>query len=174
VPGATDFPKFSQFVTDRNIFDPARQPHYYSSGYRPKTRSRVRTAAPGIMLVGTMSYEKGMFAFFNGNSADLKKALQAGEKIADYTVTEISPSQVMLASADKKQQLRLRVGDGLRQENGKWVFAGAAELPAEPGSTETTAGSASGDSSTPATPTSAGESNDVLKRLMQLREKENQ
>ena len=82
------------------------------------------------MLVGTMSYEKGMFAFFNGNSTDLKKALQAGEKIADYTVTDIAPSVVKLESADKKQQLELKVGDGLRQENGKWVLSGAGELPA--------------------------------------------
>ena len=129
------------------------------------------------MLVGTMSYEKGMFAFFNGNNADLKKAMQAGEKIADYTVTDISAGRVKLESADKKQQLDLKVGDGLRQENGKWVFSGASELPAGTNSAEPT-GSSSGESSSeasaPAAPSSTGEPNDVLKRLMQLREKENQ
>jgi hypothetical protein len=176
VPGPADYTKFSAFVTDRNIFDPNRVPHSYSPTTRTRTRTRARNSAPGIMLVGTMSYEKGMFAFFNGNSADLKKALQAGEKIADYTVTEISPSRVMLESADKKQQLKLQVGDGLRQENGKWVFSGSSELPAGNSSAETPS-SSSGDGSSEAgatlAPSSAAEPNDVLKRLMQLREKEN-
>jgi hypothetical protein len=176
VPGPTDYSKFSQFVTDRNIFDPNRQPHY-SSNSRPRAKTRVRNAAPGIMLVGTMSYEKGMFAFFNGNSADLKKALQVAEKIADYTVTDISPNRVKLESSDKKQQLELKVGDGLRQENGKWVFSGAGELPAETGARETTSASGGEDSSdagATTAPSSASQPNEVLKRLMQLREKENQ
>ena len=176
VPAATDYAKFSHFVTDRNIFDPNRVPHSYSPTTRTRTRTRTRTSAPGIMLVGTMSYEKGMFAFFNGNSADLKKALQAGEKIADYTVTDISPSRVKLESADKKQQLELKVGDGLRQENGKWVFSGSSELPAGNSSTETTSsstGESSSEADATAVPSSAAEPNDVLKRLMQLREKEN-
>ena len=173
VPGPSDYAKFSAFVTDRNIFDPNRVPHNISSGNRPRTRTRVRNSAPGIMLVGTMSYEKGLFAFFNGNSADLKKALQAGDKIADYTVTDIAPSRVTLESADKKQQLKLKVGDGLRQENGKWVLSNSGELPAETGSAET-ANATDADSSTPAAPVAAGEQNDVLKRLMQLRAKENQ
>ncbi len=138
-------------------------------------KTRTRIAAPGIVLVGTMSYEKGLFAFFNGNSADLKKALQVGEKIADYTITDISPNRVKLESADKQQQFDLKVGDGLRQENGKWVFSGAGDLPAEAGATETTsAPSGENSSGTTPAPSSANEPNEVLKRLMQLREKENQ
>ncbi len=144
-------------------------PHSYSPTRRT-IRPRTRTETPGLILVGTMSYEKGMFAFFNGNSADLKKAIQAGEKIADYTVAKITPSRVELESADKQQQLELKVGDGLRQENGKWVLSGGGELPAASGS----ANAPDAGSSTPAPPSSASEPNDVLKRLMQLREKENQ
>ena len=174
VPGPTDYAKFSHFVTDRNIFDPNRQPHSYSPTTRTRTRTRTRpTSAPGIMLVGTMSYEKGMFAFFNANNSDMKKALQVAEKIADYTVTEITANRVKLESADKKQQLELKVGDGLRQENGKWVKSDTGELPSETGATETT-NTGGGDSSTPAAPAAAGESNDVLKRLMEKRAKENQ
>jgi len=179
VPGPADYAKFSAFVTDRNIFDPNRTPHYYSSGSRPRTRTRTRsTAAPALTLVGTMSYEKGMFAFFNGNDADLKKALRVTEKIADYTVVDISPNRVTLETADKKKQFDMKVGDAMRQENGRWVFADAGEPPAGTSSPETTAGSSSPDSSSesaaPAAPSSANEPNDVLKRLMQLREKENQ
>ena len=171
VPGPADYTKFSSFVTDRNIFDPARVPHSYSSTrrYVPRTRTRSN-AAPGIQLVGTMSYEKGMFAFFNGNSAEWKKALQVGGKIADYTVVEISAQDVQVESADKKQQLELKIGEGLRQENGKWVLSGSGDLPAETSST----GSSSEATSTSATPASAAEPNDIIKRLMQKREKENQ
>ena len=176
VPGPADFDRFSHFVADRNIFDPNRVPHSYRPGsIRPPRPPRSR-GTPGIMLVGTMSYEKGMFAFFNGNSEEWKKALSVAGKIADYTVTEITASRVQLESADKKQQLELRVGDGLRQENGKWVLSAAGDLPAENSSTGTASSTSSsgGESSTPAAPASANEGNDVLKRLMQLREKENQ
>jgi len=174
VPGPTDYAKFSSFVTDRNIFDPNRQPHSYSPSSRPRVRTHPRTSTetPGAVLVGTMSYEKGWFAFFNGNSDDLKKALRVGEKITDYTVVAVSAAGVRLESEDKKEQLDLKVGDGLRQEGGKWVFAAAGEVTAN-GATSHAVGTSESkpDSSTPP---SANEGNDILKRLMQLREKENQ
>jgi len=176
VPGPADYAKFSTFVTDRNIFDPNRTPHYYSSSSRPRTRIRTRsTSAPALTLVGTMSYQKGMFAFFNGNSDDLKKALRVRDKIAGYTVVNISANRVKLATTDQKKEFEMKVGDAMRQENGRWVFADAGELPAETGSAAAAAASPSGgDNSTPAMPASTSEPNDVLKRLMQLREKENQ
>ena len=37
VPGPADYNSFSRFITDRNIFDPNRQPHY-SGGTRPMLR----------------------------------------------------------------------------------------------------------------------------------------
>jgi len=175
VPGPDDYTSFSRFITDRNIFDPSREPHNYNPNSR-QHRSRARSnGTPGIQLVGTMSYEKGMFAFFSGNSADLSKVLQVGDKIVDYTITAITADSVGLESADKKEQMALNIGDGLRQENSKWVFAKAGDLPVEAGAT-TSSGSSSDEStsSTPAAPASAVEQNDVLKRLMQLREKENQ
>jgi hypothetical protein len=177
VPKPDEYAKFSAFVTDRNIFDPNRQPHSYTSTYRPRTRTRTRTSGtPGIQLVGTMSYEKGWFAFFNASSDDNKKALYAGEKIAGYVVKEILPDWVRLESADQKEQLDLKVGDGLQQENGKWVLVHAGEMPAVTSSAATgsSSSSSSGENSTPAAPAPATEQNDVLKRLMQLREKENQ
>jgi hypothetical protein len=176
VPGPTDYASFSHFVTDRNIFDPGRQPHSYSSTAprRPSRRSSRNNSAPALTLVGTMSYEKGMFAFFNGNNSDLKKALQVAEKIAGYTIVDISPNHVKLETADKKQQFEMKVGDAMREEGGKWVFAGAEETVGETGPSETTPDAAGGENPAPDSPASANEPNDVLKRLMQLREKENQ
>lgn len=174
VPGPEDYAKFSAFITDRNIFNPNRQPHHYAPGYHPP-RAPVRTAAPDTRLVGTMSYEKGIFAFFSGNSAEMQKVLQAGQTIADYKVAAVAPGRVRLESADKKDEIELKVGDGLRQEDGKWVFAKAGTLPVAPVAPETvnSAGSPGGNAA-PVVPPSASQQNDVLKRLMELREKENQ
>ncbi len=178
VPGPQDFASFSHFITDRNIFDPNRVPHSYNPNhsYRP-SRTRRSSGTPGIQLVGTMSYEKGRFAFFGGNSADLSKVLQAGGKIADYTITEIAADSVQVESADKKEQAIMKIGDGFRQDNGKWVFAKAGDLSAV-SSTPPAAGASSSSSTdsagaTPAAPAAVGEPNDVLKRLMERRAKEN-
>jgi hypothetical protein len=181
LPGPQDYARFSSFITDRNIFDPNRTPHSYVPGQSHHTIHTHRNGAPGIQLVGTMSYEKGLFAFFSGNSSDLSQVLQVGGKLEDYTVTDIAVNSVRLESADKKDQSFLEVGDGLRQENGKWVFSKAGDLPAASGSEDSSASSNGGgaatpaDSAAPAAPiVPTGEMSDVLKRLMEKRQKENQ
>ena len=179
IPGPTDYPAFSRFVTDRNIFDPNRQPHYYSSTTRTRTpRVRHSASAPAFTFVGTMAYEKGLFAFFSGNDADLKKVLLTSGKIAVYTVTEITPGRAKIESADGKQKLELKVGDVMRQENGAWQLSGSGEIPAGTAVSEASTAMGinavtSGDSSTTVTPAATGP-NDVLKRLMEKRAKENQ
>jgi hypothetical protein len=174
VPAPDNYAAFSGFISDRNIFDPNRQPHY-TDPHRPfRTTSIHRRGTPGIQLVGTMSYEKGYFAFFGGTSADLSQVLKVGDKIAGYTITSISASSIVVQSADQKTQF-MNIGDGWRQDNGKWVFSTAGTLPVATSETEVAAPSGNDSSTaTPATPSSATEQNDVLKRLMQLREKENQ
>jgi hypothetical protein len=180
VPGPADYAAFSRFITDRNIFDPTRQP-YTSTGsryIRPRpTRTRPRsTGMLGIQLVGTMDYEKGPFAFFNASSEEYRKALHPGDKLAGYTILEINDKAVKLETADKKE-LVMEIGDGLQPDsNGKWVFTKAEDfsgplgVPAA-GRSGGNESYSSSSSSTPATPPSASESNDVLKRLMEQREK---
>jgi len=120
-----------------------------------------------------------LFAFFNGNSPELKQILVPGQTIAGYTVREITLDRVKLESADKKETLELKVGEVLRQDGGKWVATGSGDLAAE-AATASAGGAggtnaASGDAAAPSgTPASASAPNDILKRLMQLREKENQ
>ena len=178
IPGPTDYSAFSRFVTDRNIFDPNRQPHYTSTRTQT-TRPRTRSAStPTFTLVGTMAYEKGFFAFFSGNDTELKKVLIVSEKIADYTVTEIAAGRARIKSADGKQKLELKVGDVMHQEAGGWQFSGSAEIPPGAPSSETgtaagTAGNSSA-SSTPSVPVAAGAQSEILKRLMEKRAKENQ
>jgi hypothetical protein len=182
IPDATDYAAFSKFVSERNVFDPTRQPHYTSTRTRTtRPRTRTTSSAPAFTLVGTMSYEKGVFAFFNGNNSDLRVALELKGTIAGYTVTEILASRVVLEIADKKEKLELKVGDVMREENGKWELSGNGEMPSGSSSATPTTGSSGSDNATateaeatPSAPSSSSAPNDILKRLMELRAKENQ
>jgi hypothetical protein len=171
VPGPTAYSSFSRFITERNIFDPGRYPRSSPTGsnYRP----RVSRSAPTFTLVGTMSYEKGMFAFFDGNNSDLRKVLYQSDSnsIAGYTVAEITLAGVKLQTADKRQTVEMKIGEMMRQEGSEWQPAGRSELPAIPA--ESAAPAAEGSrSDAGSAPASASEPNDILKKLMQQREQE--
>jgi hypothetical protein len=175
VPGDTDYSTFSQFITQRNIFDPNRYPHEV---YHHTTQHIRRTSAPEVTLVGTMAYQKGMFAFFSGNDWSLRKILTTSNSIVGYTVTDVTPAGVKIQGADKKE-VAMNIGDQLRESNNGWVLTAQGDAAAGSG----TAGSATtsndnSNSGAPADSTTAAPSaslgnNDVLKRLMQLREQEN-
>lgn len=179
VAAVVDYASFSRVITERNIFDPNRFAHTTRTTtrttYRPRTRSN---SAPAFSLVGTMSYEKGMFAFFSGNNADLKKILVLNESIAGYTATEITATLVKLETADKKIVV-MKLGDLMRQESGHWELAGPGEVPteasaAEPAKPGTEEGAAPAATEAPANPAAAsgGAASEILKRLMQKREQE--
>ena len=170
VPGPTAYSSFSRFITERNIFDPNRYSHNSTRPYRP-TRSIPST--PAFTLVGTMSYEKGMFAFFDGNNSDLRKVLYQSDSngIAGYNVAEITLAGVKLQTADKKQTVQMKIGEMMRQEGSEWQPVGRGELPV---STAESAAPAANSSSQDASvaPSPALEGNDILKKLMQQREQE--
>ena len=121
-----------------------------------------------------MSYEKGLFAFFSGNNEDLKKVLPVAQKIAGYTLTQITPGRVTLESTDSKEKLQLQVGDVMRQEGGKWAWSGAGEVPAGDSTSTAEPASAASSDSPAATISPASEPNDVLRKLMEKRAKESQ
>jgi len=175
VPGPADYGKFSSFITERNIFDPGRIPHNASTPRRTFTRQTPRYT-PSFTLVGTMSYEKGMFAFFDGNQPNLRKVLYQSDSngIAGFTVAEITLAGVKLQTADKKQTVQMKIGEIMRQEGNSWQLAGSGQMFGGTGSGESSAPAAA-DSSSPepsAAPSPALEGNDVLKKLMQQREQE--
>src|SRR5271167_1737375 len=62
-----DFSSF-QVISERNIFNPNRTARH-RGGNRPQP------VADAFALVGTMSYAKGAFAFFDGTSSDYRKAV---------------------------------------------------------------------------------------------------
>jgi len=159
-----DYSAFKTIV-DRNIFDPNRYPHRPGEARvvsKPKTIDYVT-------LVGTMSYEKGTFAFFDGTSSDYKKALKLTDSIAGYKVTNITPNSVKLVAGTN--ELNLNVGAQLRrEEDGPWLLASQfTSYAATPASTSTN-GTAT--TSTGPDTASGGTESDILKRLMQKREKE--
>jgi hypothetical protein len=168
VPGDTDYASFSRFITERNIFDPNRYPRTRTTGYRRPRK--LAAGAPEFTLVGTMSYQKGMFVFFDGNNSDLKKILASGGSIAGYTVEEVTATSVKLLGVDKKE-IEMKLGDQMRQEGGNWQLSAQSESSSGAAATDSESSTSSTKDET-ATPPSNLQSNDVLKRLMQQREQE--
>jgi len=124
-PGRPDYSAFN-LITDRNIFNQRRSGRQ-ARGSRRETRNSAR--GDYFALAGTMSYEKGTFAFFEGTSSEYKKVLKPAETIAGYTVTAITPAYVKLASSSN--EVKLPVGMQLRrEESGDWHLSERAELPA--------------------------------------------
>lgn len=164
-PGPADYTAFARFITDRNIFDPMR--------YGPVSRPRidVRRSDPMFTLVGTMSYGKGMFAFFDGNNSELRQALAVSGSIAGYTVSEITLSEVTLQGPHTNQVIVLKVGDSMRQVAGAWQFASQSELTGGAGERQSREQTESAPETPVVLPTT-GAQGDILKRLMQQRQQE--
>jgi hypothetical protein len=160
-PVSLDYAAF-KVIVDKNIFDPNRVPH----GPGVPTIRRPPKSFDSLTLVGTMSYEKGTFAFFDGNSSDYKKALKLADSIAGYKVTNIAPNAVKLASGTN--ELELSVGAQLRrEEDGPWLLSSQAiSYSATPSSTATNGAATATGSDT----ASGGAESDIIKRLMQKRE----
>jgi len=150
-PSSLDYAAF-RLVADRNIFDPNRAPRRGPVA-QPKT-------VDAFTLVGTMSYEKGIFAFFDGATSDYKKALKPDETIAGFKVAAISADSVKLVQ--NTNVVELPVGTQMRRrEDGTWEKNSSSESYAA-----TAANTAAAESAT------TGADNDVLKRMMMRREKE--
>jgi hypothetical protein len=113
----TEFNVF-KVIPGRNIFDPNRFPP-------ASPRTQERAPAPRVEafgLVGVISYEKGQVAFFDGTGTQFRKAAKPGEKISDFTVTEITAKQVILATED--DEFEVPMGMQVRRENqGEWKLS---------------------------------------------------
>jgi hypothetical protein len=154
-------PDYASFriVTERNIFNANRS----GGSVRPSRGPRSTSKVDAFRLVGVMAYDKGSFAFFDGSSSDYKKALQTQGKIAGYTVTQVAANAVALDLGGKK--IELRVGMQMRREdNGEWQVAASGDIPAASSSASAASETGGGEPS--------GDVSDVLKRLMEQKEKE--
>jgi len=142
-----------QMVADRNIFNPNRSPRSGPALAQPKT-------VESFTLVGTMSYEKGIFAFFDGTSSDFQKVLKPNDTIAGYKVVTISADSAKLML--NTNVVELTVGNQMRRrDDGGWERSTSSESYA-----------ASTTSSSAADAASNGAESDIIKKMMMRREKE--
>jgi len=111
-----DFVSF-QIISQRNIFDPNRVAHSRSNSSRAAGR-----VVDSFSFLGTMSYEKGDFAFFDGTSPDLRKVLELNGDIAGFKVIALAPKSVTLLSGTN--EMVLPVGTQVRRDDdGQWVVS---------------------------------------------------
>ena len=111
----TDFASF-QLIGQRNIFDPNRVPHTRSGS------THAARVVDSFSFVGTLSYAKGNFAFFDGTSPDFRKVLELDGDIAGFKVTALAPKSVTLLSGTNEMILPLGT-QVRRDDDGHWVIA---------------------------------------------------
>lgn len=161
-PAQVDYSTF-RIITERNIFA-ARRSGRVTRGATPRQQRQTET----IALVGTLEAGNGPVAFFDGSSAEYRKAAKTGDKIAGFTITEINFKSVLLKS--EQQNIELQVGTQMRlQDDGQWQAANATAFAAQSGLGMTASGGADAESGQGG---SSDTVNEVLKRLMQQREQE--
>jgi hypothetical protein len=173
-PRTKDYSAF-RIITERNIFNGNRSGR--SSRGSRETPRPLRVDA--FALLGVMSYEKGRFAFFDGSSSEYRKTLKAEGTIADFKVLDIGGKSVKLDG--KGKQIELRVGSQLRREDGgEWKVTEGGDIPSSSGGRSSGSASASDSSkgagtsgnSDSSSSSGSGGVSEVLKRLLEQREKE--
>lgn len=186
-----------RLIAERNIFNANRS----GGTVRPATPTRRPATVETFALVGTMAYEKGTFAFFEGSRSEFTKVLKADGIIAGHKILNIQANSVKL-EADGKE-IELPVGSQMRREDaGAWQvsearggIALAASASSDPSnrsgrsdrgddssrsrrdgdaSSRRSDGSESGRPPAATTPTSSADEAEILKRLMERRERESQ
>ncbi|MBI4325997.1 MAG: hypothetical protein HY674_12120 [Chloroflexi bacterium] len=157
-----DFPAF-KLIYERNIFNPNRRP----GSARGAEGEAVKPAkVDRFSLIGTLIYEQGSFAFFDGTEAQYRTVLKPSGTIAGFKLLEITPNHVRLNTSSNTVDLPMGM-QMKRQDEGDW------QLVAETG-TGRTSGSDSNANEKSSEVSSGSEAgaDEVLKRLMQKREQE--
>ena len=149
-------------IADRNIFNPNRGPRNSRSATAAEAPPKpvvVETAT----LVGTLLHAGAQMAFFDSSTASLKKAMRFDESLGGLRLREIGKDFVVLSTGTN--DLRVGIGAQLkRQDDGPWSVT-ASTLSMASSKQSGSGASSSADSS--------GEEDEIVKRLMKKREKEN-
>jgi hypothetical protein len=174
-PEVLDLDSF-KLISQRNIFNPNRSPR------RSSTITYHAPRVDSFTLVGTLSYEKGKFAIFDGSSSEFRRTLKPADSIAGYQIKEIGPDSIILGAASNRV-ISLPVGNQMkRPEGGLWTMAGRAERSVDSDSTASSSSSSTASASTDAGvststraapgPHDAGADTDIIRRLMLKRQSE--
>jgi hypothetical protein len=179
VPGYDTF----RLLKARNMFDPNRRPVRVEPP--PSQRSAAgpqRPRSSSLALTGTMVTEGRSVAFFSGDRSDYNRVISVGDTVADCKVTAIKPREVEVERGGKTSVLA--VGNRIQIEGATPDIAPEEPAPAPPGPpTEgppapgapapgTPGPDAPAPAATDAAPPAAKDVNDVLRRMMERREKE--
>ncbi len=157
-----DFPAF-KLIDERNIFNPNRRP---GSARGAEGESVKPAKIDRFSLIGTLIYEQGSFAFFDGTEAQYRTVLKPSGTIAGFKLLEITPNHVRLNSASNTVDLPMGM-QMKRQDEGDWQLVAETEIDGTPGS-----GSNADEKSSEESSGSEAGADEVLKRLMQKREQE--
>ena len=160
VAPANSFEAFG-LIVERNIFNPNRTGRSASASEAKPVR------VDEIALVGTMTSDQGLLAFFESADSSFRKTVRVGDSLAEFKVARITSGGVELAQGDAA--LALMVAQRLRRvEGGAWTVD-TSGTDAAPG-TGLSAGRRAVDPDAPAE--IPADASDVLKRLMKKREKQ--
>jgi len=164
-----------QFARTRNIFDPNRQARSEAPRREQGPPKPPRSRPNFLTLTGTMVTGGKSFAFFSGAGSESSKVAGVGERVSDYKIAAINPADVQLEKGGKS--VALGVGKQLTLEGTILVAPALSEsapaVAAAPAASSTPADPAVPGTAPPATaePSSGGPS-DVLKKMMERRQKE--
>jgi hypothetical protein len=161
-----------RLISERNIFNPNRSKRTPASENRTARTARRTPRIETVTLVGTLSYEKGDFAFFEGSLPGLSRAFNPGDVIAGFRIQEILHDRIVLNHNESTTILPLR-GQLRREDDAPWTVADTPtpEAPSTPAS-------ATSATSTDPTATSSTENqsernaDEVLQRLLERRQRE--
>jgi hypothetical protein len=149
-----------RIVNDRNIFNA------YRTGRRDASSGDNAPRSDVIALVGTMDYEKGLIAFFDGSTATYRRALHVGESVGPIKVTAISADRVDVERDGKP--FTLQVGQQFRRpEGGDWDLVAAEVVRAEAAQAAQAQAQAASAAAAPAIPANA---DPILKKLLEARQ----
>jgi hypothetical protein len=170
---AAAVPEAYQVVARRNPFSPLRTP-----AVAPVSPVIAEAPPPteAITLTGVVSLGGQPTALFSGSSAGLSGVRRPGEKLDLGAVKSVDTLGVTIDTGTEAGLLRLAVGQSLRHVVGQpWALSTeaspAGSTPAAPAAVSG-APSAPGETAPPASGAPAGDSGDMLQRLLERRKKE--
>lgn len=173
VPGPVRAPDYAEFrvIVERNIFAARRSGRVTGRGGTSGQASAPRRTEY-FVLVGTLEYGQKKVAFFDGSESVYRKAVREGETLAEFRLSGIGYKSVRLEASTNV--FELQVGWAMRKNAvGEWE---PSREFVEAGSRREMISAASGGNVSSGTQSAqmSGAASDVLRRLMERREREMQ
>ena len=156
-----------RLMRTKNMFDPNRRPARTETASGRTTAPVRENKSSTLSLTGTMVTEGKTLAFFSGTRGDYSKVLSVGGTVADCKITAIKATEVEMERGGKPGTLA--VGHQLQ------IDGAPSDVPAaEPAAAVPAPGAPPADPAAPgaAAPAASNDKSDVLRRMMERREKE--